>query len=134
MVMGLPGFYLVQSGRVGWLGTLALIILFIGLAIPYIAVQAIETATTPNVPARMMWFVSIGAPSLFIGSLLMGVTILTSGVFPKWLGVALIVAVLLGLLTRLVPMPPVLSRGGLITALFTLVMAAAGYLLISLRR
>lgn len=134
MVMGLPGFYLVQSDRAGWFGLLAFIVLFIGLTIPYIAVQAIETATAPNIPARMAWFVSIGGPSLFIGSLLVGFMLLTTGVFPKWLGIALIVAVLLGLLSRFVPMPPLFSRGGLIPALFTMVMAAAGYMLILIGR
>jgi hypothetical protein len=133
MVMGLPGLYLVQSEPAGWFGLLAFIILFIGLAIPYIAVQAIETATTPNIPNRMMWFVSIGGPALLIGSLLVAVVLLSTGIFPKWLGIALIVVVLLGLLTRFVPMPPLLSRGGLITASYTMVMAAAGYLLILIR-
>jgi hypothetical protein len=134
MVMGLPGFFLALSDRAGWFGLLAFILLFVGLAIPYIAVQAIETASAPNIPARMMWFVSIGAPALFLGSLLTGIVILTTGVFPKWLGIALLIAVTLGLMTRLVPMHPVISRGGLISAGYTLVMAAAGYLLMVLRR
>jgi hypothetical protein len=133
MVMGLPGFYLVQSDRAGWLGLLAFIFLFIGLAIPYIAVQAIETATTPNQPARMMWFVSIGGPSLLIGSLLVGVLLLRTGIFPNWLGIALIVVVILGLLSRFVPMHPVIARGGLISASYTVLIAMVGYLLLTRR-
>jgi hypothetical protein len=130
----LPGFYLVQSDRAGLLGLFAFILLTIGISIPYIAVQAIETATSPDTPGRMMWFVSIGAPSLFIGSLLMGLMILRTGIFPQWLGIALLVVVFLGLLTRIVPMPALLSRGGLISASYTLVIALAGYLLFLMRR
>jgi hypothetical protein len=133
MLMGLPGFTLAQSEQSGWFGLLAFFVLFIGLAIPYIAVQSIETASTPAVPARIMWFISIGAPSLFVGALLMGILIITAGVFSKWLGIALIVSVLLGLLTRLVPMPPVLYRA-LIPIVFTATMASAGWLLMQFRR
>jgi hypothetical protein len=133
MLMGLPGFTLAQSEQSGWFGILAFVVLFIGLAIPYIAVQSIETASTPAVPARIMWFISIGAPSLFLGALLMGILIITAGIFPKWLGIALIAAVLLGLLTRLVPMPPVLYRA-LVPVVFTATMAAAGWLLMLVRR
>lgn len=134
MLMGLPAFYFVQADRAGWFGLMAFVILFVGLALPYIGVQAVETATSPTVPARMGWFVAIGGPALFVGSLLMGIVLLRGDVFPTWLGAALIVAVLLGLLTRVVPMPDWLARGGLITALYTAVIAAAGYLLMLMGR
>jgi hypothetical protein len=86
MLMGLPGFTLAQSEQSGWFGILAFVVLFIGLAIPYIAVQSIETASTPAVPARIMWFISIGAPSLFLGALLMGILIITAGIFSQVAG------------------------------------------------
>jgi hypothetical protein len=133
MSMGLPGFYLTLAGRAGWLGLLAFIFLFIGLAIPYIAVQTIETTTMPDVPARIMWFISIGAPSLFTGSLLMGITIIRTDIFPTWLGIAVIISVLLGLLTRLIPMPPFFYRA-IIPSVFTLVIAVVGYMLILIRK
>jgi hypothetical protein len=127
MALGLPGFYLAQSERIGTFGLIAFVIFFIGIVIPYIAVHSIETATSPNVPQRLFTFVSVGAPSLFLGALLVGILTYTAGVYPRWLAVGLIVAVILGLLTRLVPLPPVIARGGLISAFFTAVIALIGY-------
>jgi hypothetical protein len=127
MALGLPGFYLAQAERTGIFGLIAFIIFFIGIVIPYVAVQSIETATSPNVPQRMFAFVTVGAPSLFLGALLVGVLTYTAGVYPRWLAGALIFAVLLGLLTRLVPLPPIVARGGLISAFFTAVIALIGY-------
>lgn len=127
MALGLPGFYLAQSERIGTFGLIAFVIFFIGIVIPYIAVQSIETATSPNVPQRMFAFVSVGAPSLFLGALLVGVLTYTAGVYPRWLAGALIFAVLLGLLTRLVPLPPIVARGGLISAFFTAVIGLIGF-------
>jgi hypothetical protein len=127
MALGLPGFYLAQSERIGTFGLIAFIIFFIGIVIPYIAVQSIETATSPNIPPRMFTFVSVGAPSLFLGALLVGALTFTAGVYPRWLAGALIFAVLLGLLTRLVPLPPIVARGGLISAYFTAVMGLIGF-------
>jgi hypothetical protein len=96
MALGLPGFYLAQSERIGTFGLIAFVIFFIGIVIPYIAVHSIETATSPNVPQRMFTFVSVGAPSLFLGALLVGILTYTAGVYPRWLAVGLIVAVILG--------------------------------------
>jgi hypothetical protein len=126
MAMGLPGFYFAQSEQTGIVGFLVFIIFFIGIAVPYIAVQSIETSTTPNVPPAMRVLVSIGGPSLFIGALFMGILTYTAGVFPKWLAAALILSVILGLLTRLRIFPPLWSRG-LIPAVFTTVLALIGF-------
>jgi hypothetical protein len=127
MALGLPGFYLAQSERIGPFGLIAFIIFFIGIVIPYIAVHAIETATSPNVPKRVFTFVSVGAPSLFIGSLLVGALTFYAGVYPRWLAGALIFAVLLVMLMRVVPLPPIVARGGLISAFFTAVIALIGF-------
>jgi predicted metal-binding membrane protein len=127
MALGLPGFYLAQSERLGTFGLIAFVILFIGIVIPYVAVHSIETATSPNVPPRMFVFVSIGAPSLYTGALLVGVLTYTAGVYPKWLAAGLLIGVILGLLMRLVPLPPVVARGGLISAYFTAVIALIGF-------
>jgi hypothetical protein len=127
MAMGLPGLFLSQSGRAGLLIWPAMLILFIGIVIPYIAVQSVETATAPDRTPFMMILVSIGAPSLFIGSVLTAAVIYTSGVFPQWIAVGLIFAVLLGLLALLVPLPHILARGGIISAIYTLIMTILGY-------
>jgi membrane protein YdbS with pleckstrin-like domain len=128
--MGLPGFYLSMSGRTGAWSWLGLVILFFGIAIPYIAVQSVETASAPNRPPFMDLLVSIGAPTLFVGSLLTAIVIYSSGVYPRWTAVALVIAILLGLLARVARIPPVLSRGGLFSAYYTLIIAIHGYLVL----
>jgi hypothetical protein len=128
MAMGLPGFYLSMSGRTGAWSWAGLVILFFGIAIPYIAVQSVETAAAPNRPPFMDLLVSIGAPTLFVGSLLTAIVIYSSGVYPRWIAVALVIAILLGLLAQVVRFPPVLSRGGLFSAFYSLIIAILGYL------
>jgi hypothetical protein len=128
MAMGLPGFYLSMAGRSSALAWAGLVILFIGFAIPYIAVQSIETATSPARPPFFELLISIGGPSIFIGILLTALVIYTSGVYPRWTAIALVVAALLGLLTLIVRLPPVLARGGIFPAIYTVVMAFLGYL------
>jgi hypothetical protein len=127
MALGLPGFYMAQSERLGTFGLIAFVVFYIGIVIPYVAVHSIETATSPNVPPRMFAFVSVGAPSLYTGALLVGILTYTAGVYPKWLAAGLVIAVILGVLMRLVPLPPVVARGGLISAYFTAVIALIGF-------
>jgi hypothetical protein len=127
MAMGLPGLYLAMSERVGTIAWLGLAIMFVGIVIPYVAVQAVETTTSPNVPAGMRTLVSIGAPSLFVGSLITGALLYTYGVYPKWVAVGLIIAVLLGLLAVVRPLPAVLARGGLFPAIYTAFIMIIGY-------
>jgi hypothetical protein len=128
MAMGLPGFYL-STGRSGPLFYAGLVIMFIGFVFPYIAVQSIETATHPDRPPIFFEvFVAIGAPSIAIGILLTALVIYTSGVYPRWIAIALVVAVLLGVLANFVRLPAVLVRGSLFSAFYTLLMAILGYL------
>jgi hypothetical protein len=127
IAMGLPGFFLSQAGRTGVLIWPAFVILFIGIAIPYLAVQSIESATAPERTPFMIMLVSIGAPSLFIGSVLTAAVIYTAGVYPRWTAVGLIVAVLLGLIAALIPLPAVLARGGIFPAVYTVMVAIIGY-------
>jgi hypothetical protein len=126
MAMGLPGFYASQADRAGWPGMAGFVLFFVGIAIPYVAVQAIETASAPEAPPTLRQLASIGAPSLFTGAFLTGLATLNAGIYPRWLAAALILAVLLGLLTRLVRLPPVLNRGA-IPAFFTAVVGVIGF-------
>jgi hypothetical protein len=72
--------------------------------------------------------VAIGAPSIAIGILLTALVVYTSGVYPRWIAIALVVAVLLGVLANFVRLPAVLVRGSLFSAFYTLLMAILGYL------
>jgi hypothetical protein len=127
IAMGLPGFFLSQAGRAGFLIWPAFVILFIGIVIPYIGVHSIESATAPDRTPFMILLVSIGAPALFIGSVLTAVVIYTTGVYPQWIAAGLIFAVLLGLIAVLVPVPAFLSRGGIFPAIYTAVITIIGY-------
>jgi len=126
IAFGLPGFYLSQAHRVGIPGLIAIIVFFIGIVIPFVAVQSIETATSPDVPPNIRIFVSIGGPSLFLGVLLTGIITYFAGIYPRWLAAVLIISVLLGLLTRLFSLPPIFDRGGIIPAVFTAIVMIIG--------
>lgn len=68
MALGLPGFYARQAADVGFWGLAGFVLLFIGLVLSHLVVHAIETVTMPDVPATMMRFVSVAAPSIFLAS------------------------------------------------------------------
>ncbi len=110
MALGLPGFYLRQSTQVGILGLIGFIFLFIGIVIPYIGVHSIETVTMPNIPSGMMRFVAIGAPSAFMGILIIGISTWRAGVYPPVLGAAFLTSALVGLLTVIPGIPPWIGR------------------------
>jgi len=89
MAMGLSGLYAIQGESSGLLGLAGFLIFFVGITISYFAVHSIETATMPDVPARMMRWVAIGAPSLLSGALLSGIATWRAGIFrpglaPGW--------------------------------------------------
>ncbi len=81
MTLGLPGLYLAMSPQAGLIHWIGLGIMFVGLVIPYASVHAVETTTSPDVPTGMRNLVSIGAPSLFVGSLITAALLYTSGVY-----------------------------------------------------
>lgn len=130
MLLGLPGFYASQARESGMTGLLGFFFFFAGLSFAYIAVHSLQTMTMPDVPAGMRLLASFAAPSLFIGVLLTAIAIWRAGVYEPWLAVAFAVSVLLGLLTRLAPMPAWLGRN-VIPAIFTLTMLLAGLSLFS---
>jgi hypothetical protein len=125
VAMGLPGVYLAQSEQVGWLGLVGFVVLFVGIVVPYAAVQAVETATSPAVPPVMRALVAIGAPSLFIGASLTAVATIVAGVYPVWQPVALIVVGLLAFTAQHARLPPLLTWVVFPTA-FALVLVALG--------
>jgi hypothetical protein len=130
MSLGLPGFYASQSNEAGSIGLVGFVLLFTGLVIPYIAVHSIETVTIPDIPQRMRLMVSIGAPSLFLGTILTGIAIWRVGLYPTWLAIYLAAAALVGLLTTLLPVPQWLYRN--ISPIFTTsAISMMGILLIS---
>jgi hypothetical protein len=129
MAMGLPGFYARQASEAGIGGLIGFVLFFVGLVLSHIAVHSIETVTMPNVPATMMRFVSVAAPSIFLGIIITGIVTWRSGVYPPSLGIAFILAALVGLLTVIPGVPQIISRN-LASTLFPASMFWAGILLI----
>ena len=132
MGLGLPGFYFRQSEAAGTAGFIAYMILFVGIVVPYVAVHSIETATAPNIPRRMMRWVAIGAPSIWIGTFLMAVVTLKAAIYPPAAWMAIVIAGLFGLLTVLPSRLPVWLTRNVSSAGWTLMMAYLGYLSLSL--
>jgi len=129
MALGLPGFYAGQAIETGVLGLIGFLLLWFGLVLSHIAVHSIETVTIPNVPATMMRFVSVAAPSLILGILITGILTCSAGVYPASLGISLILAALVGLLTVIKAIPQVIRRN-LASTLFPASMVMAGILII----
>jgi hypothetical protein len=125
MAIGLPGMYLLHATPAGAIGLVALVILFLGLVGAYVGVHAIETATAPDVPPRMMAFVAVAAPALFVGTVLTAAAMVVGGVYPMWQALASVVAALLGLSAQVRPTPPLLGRG-VFPAAYALTMVAIG--------
>jgi len=128
MAMGLPGFYYSQAKTAGLPGLLGFILLFIGLVIPYVAVHSVETLTMPRIPSRFRILVSVGAPCLFLGTVLTGFSVWQVGLYPAWTAALFLSAAFLGLLVQVLPSPNWLYRV-VSPALFTVVTAIFGILL-----
>ena len=132
-MLGLPGFYAKHSVETGLWGFIGFLLLFIGLVISHLAVQAIETVTMPDVPATMMRFVIVAAPSVFFGILITGIVTWRTGIYPGVLGVTPAMSAIVGLLTVITGVPQILSRN-IASTLFTGTMVWVGiHLMIHLR-
>lgn len=131
MSMGLPGFYFRQAEAAGLLGIAAFAIMFVGLVVPYVAVQSIETATAPNIPPFMFRLVSIGAPSIWVCALLMAAVTLRAGVYPAGAGYFLLAGTLFGLLTISPPPIPRWLARNVASTVFTAAVCYLGILSLS---
>ena len=128
MALGLPGFYARQASEAGLWGLIGFVLFFIGLVLSHLAVHSIETVTMPNVPATMMRFVRVAAPSIFPGILITGIVTWRTGVYPAHLGIAIIPGGIIGLLTVIPGVPQIVARN-LASTLFPTAMFWAGIML-----
>lgn len=128
MALGLPGFYARQAHEAGILGLVGFVLLFTGIVIPYVAVHSIETAAAPDIPPRMRLWVSVGAPSLFSGLVIMGVATWRAGIYPELAGILLLLSAVAGLFTMMRSVPPWLRRG-VLPSTFSLTVVWLGVLL-----
>jgi hypothetical protein len=125
IAMGLPGFYARQASKAGFWGLAGFVLMFSGLVLSHLAVHSIETVTMPEVPSRMMRFVSVAAPSIFVGILVTGIVTWKTGVYPPSVGIVIILAANVGLLTVIPGVPLIVSRN-LASTVFPVSMLWAG--------
>jgi hypothetical protein len=125
MVLGLPGFYAAQARESGIIGLAGFAVLFAGIAFAYLVVHSIQTTTMPNTPPEMRLIVSFAAPSLLVGALLTAAAVWRAGVYAPWLAAALVISILLGLVSTLIPTLPWGVRN-VISSIFTLTIATLG--------
>ena len=143
-LLGLPGVFLRQAERAGLLGLLGMLFTFFGVAIldgthSVISFAVLPVlATSPATATQLVsldtaiqqgllgTLVTIGAPMVLLGFLLLGIATLRAGIFPRWVGIVLIV------LVPLAPLPfvvPILSNAGFEFSYFAL--AAVGVVLLT---
>jgi hypothetical protein len=131
MVLGLPGFYVAQARQSGLIGLVGFITLFAGLALSYVAVQAIETTTMPNILPAMMRIASIAVPFLAVGVILTAIAVWQANVYPQWLAWALLLSLLLGVAKQFYQFPAFWEHN-LFSMVFTITMGLMGFLMMSL--
>jgi hypothetical protein len=128
IALGLAAAHARQAEATGALGAIGFVLFFVGLTLAYVGVQTLEALTRPNVPATIGVVAGIAAPSLFLGGVLTAIATWRAGIFPRGIAAALLVSMALGLLTRLVDMPPWLVH--VIPAVFTATMLWFGISLV----
>jgi hypothetical protein len=106
IALGLPGLHALQAARTGVPGLVGMALLFVGMVLAYVGVQSVEALSRPDVPPRIAQLAAIAAPTFFVGAVITSIVTWRAGVVPRAVALALFVAVMLGLLTRLVAMPP----------------------------
>jgi len=143
-LVGLPALYTVQPKRLAALGLLGMIGLFLALLLFEVVLDIIAATVFASIgPAGAsasfqppVWIIAlfiVGAVLLLLGSVLFGMAILRTQVFPVWSGWALIVLGVLNAVPSVLP-PTTLAitmAGTALTVLQLLVLAWMGYLLAS---
>lgn len=124
ILLGLPGLYARQAGRVGTLGLVGTLLVFFGLAMVDGTHMAIDLAVTPALAVipeaapllasggpleealqsgMQGTLISVGGPMLLLGLILLGISTLRAGVLLRWAGALPVIAALMVPLGFVVP-------------------------------
>jgi hypothetical protein len=89
-MVAITALHILQMERYGWLGTLAFLVAFVGVAL--IFVSELPSLVNPGAvaPVELLWLFLIGLLVATIGIIAYGVVTLNAGVVAWWCGVALI--------------------------------------------
>lgn len=146
LVLGLPGGYLRQSGRAGMLGFAGFLLLLLGILFtwafasarvviwPYFAQSAPSLLPSGNQGPALGFILWIMIPIVFLilGEILLGISILRTGVFPRPVGWLFIAAGVLNILTFFLPPSDIAEIMDPITdAVFFIAFTWMGYILTS---
>ncbi|HEY0753023.1 MAG TPA: hypothetical protein VGD98_03605 [Ktedonobacteraceae bacterium] len=105
-VIGLPGLAARQVSRAGWLGFVGFVLTLLGgfiltcltfsffTILPELAQVAPKVAATFSPPALFVSFL-VASILLVLGGVMLGVSIMRTGIWPRWTGIALIVGAIL---------------------------------------
>ncbi len=116
-VIGLPGMYLRQAGRVGVMGLVGFILLFFAILLEGTAFSAVQVIVLPllaqkapqllggnSLPISAFLLLLVSGLIEIVGAILLGIAAMRAHVFPRWTGILLIAAGIALLLT-LPPLP-----------------------------
>ena len=146
--IGLPGMYLRQAGRAGVLGLVGFILLFLAMLLQGTAFSAVQIVVLPflaqkapqlmggnSLPISAFLLLIISGLMQIVGDILLGIATMRARVFPRWMGILLLISGIAFLLT-LPPLPSPISD--LIETAsfvaFAIVFLWCGYLLIASER
>ena len=100
LLLGLPALYVRQAKQVGWIGLVALAIIWLDMLIfPVLAGGIAGLVPTFHVPDVLF----IIGPLTIIGTLLFGIMTMRARVFPRWLGLCLFVGFIVGFIGHFLP-------------------------------
>ncbi|GAC1591828.1 MAG: hypothetical protein NVS4B1_36920 [Ktedonobacteraceae bacterium] len=121
VLCGLRGFYAKQAHRGGWLGTIGTMMLAAGWILNIIISCIFVVSATSNQPfspeaiSSILTLYRVNYFFLIVGDIILGISIIRAGVYPRWTGIALIV---LGCLNLIYALAPLASAFEVIAALF----------------
>jgi hypothetical protein len=127
LAFGLPSIHAAQADQAGWVGAAAILVLFIGMVVAYLAVHGIETVNA-GLPRNAIPLTYLAVPCLFVGNLVTAIVSWRADVVPTALPSMLVVAILTGTLTLVRSIPPRVNT--LVPVVYTVTLTAWGFVLL----
>lgn len=147
-VIGLPGMYLGQANRAGTLGLVGFILLFFGIllqgatfstvqvvVLPFLAQVAPHLTSGNSMPVSAFLLLIVSGLMYMIGAILLGIATMRANVFPRWVGILILVAGIAMVLT-IAPLPEAISSIVEVISFiaFSIAFIQCGFALISRKR
>jgi len=146
-MLGLPGLFARQAERAGILGLISMVLIFFGLAVLDGTHNILDFAVRAALVAHpatagllvtvdkvvqgglLGTLIPIWGPVSVLSFILLGIVTLRAKLFPRWVGIVLIIAGPVPLIALFFPLPPLL--GNLAFSAGYLALACAGFVLLT---